>query len=97
MDALQSLTGNYRVFTGKFGYREIPITCFDSVQGLQGQFLLYVKKGILCILYDSLSLVQLQMGIGSPKWHLFDQQFRVGVGQIFCKQWSQGPGKVFKF
>ena len=35
--ALQSLTGNYRFFTGKFAYREIQITCFGSVQGLKGQ------------------------------------------------------------
>jgi hypothetical protein len=34
---LQSLTGNYRFFTGKFGYREILTTCFGSVQGLKGQ------------------------------------------------------------
>ena len=34
---LQSLTGNYRFFTGKFAYREIQITCFGSVQGLKGQ------------------------------------------------------------
>ena len=32
---LQSLTGKYRVFTGKLGYREIQITCFGCVQGLQ--------------------------------------------------------------
>ena len=47
--------------------------------------------------YDLLSLVQLQMGIGSPKRHLFDRQFRVGVCQTFCKQWLKGPGKIFKF
>ena len=34
---LQSLTGNYRFFKGKFAYREILITCFGSVQGLKGQ------------------------------------------------------------
>ena len=47
--------------------------------------------------YDLLSLVQLQMGIGSPKRHLIDRQFHMGVGQIFCKQWSKGLGKIFKF
>ena len=47
--------------------------------------------------YDLLSLVQLQMGIGSPKQHLFDHQFCVGVHQTFCEQWSKGLGKIFKF
>ena len=43
-DALQSLTGKYRVFTGKLVYREIPITCFGSVQGLKGQILMKYRE-----------------------------------------------------
>ena len=42
--ALQSLTGKYRVFTGKLGYREIQITCFVSVQGLKGQILMKYRE-----------------------------------------------------
>ena len=41
---LQSLTGKYRVFTGKLGYREIQITCFGSVQGLKGQILMKYRE-----------------------------------------------------
>jgi hypothetical protein len=41
---LQSLTGKYRVFTGKLVYREIPITCFGSVQGLKGQILMKYRE-----------------------------------------------------
>ena len=47
--------------------------------------------------YDSLSSVHFQIGIGAPKWHLFDWQFCVGVLQTFCKQWPKGPGKIPKF
>ena len=47
--------------------------------------------------YESLNLVQLQMGIGSPKRHLSDRQFCLGVFHTFCKQWPKGPGKVIKF
>ena len=47
--------------------------------------------------YDSQSSVHFQIGIGAPKWHLFDRQFCVGVLQTFCKQRSKGPGKIPKF
>ena len=52
---------------------------------------------IFHIPYDSPSSVHFQIGIGAPKWHLFDWQFCVGVLQTFCKQWPKGPGKIPKF
>ena len=47
--------------------------------------------------YDSLSSYHIQIGIGSPKRHLFDRQFCVGLLQTFCKQWPKGPGEIPKF
>ena len=51
----------------------------------------------LYIPYDSLSSYHIQICIGSPKRHLFDRQFCVGLLQTFCKQWPKGPGKIPKF
>ena len=47
--------------------------------------------------YDSLISYHIQIGMGSPKRHLFDRQFCVGLLQTFCKQWPKGPGKIPKF
>ena len=47
-----------------------------------------------CIPYDSLSSYHIQIGIGSPKLHLFGRQFCVGLLQTFCsgqKDWAQFP------
>ena len=41
--------------------------------------------------YDSLSLVQFQIGLKAPK-----RQFCVGLFQTVCKQWAKGPGKIPK-
>ena len=38
-----------------------------------------------------------QIGIWSPKWHLFDRQFCVGLVQTLCKQWAKGFCKISKF
>ena len=47
--------------------------------------------------YDSLSSYHFQIGIGSPRQHLFDRQFCVGLLHIFCKQWPRGRVKILKF
>ena len=51
----------------------------------------------LNIPYDSLSSYHFQIGIGSPKWHLFDRQFCVGLPQTICKQWAKGFCKILNF
>ena len=38
-----------------------------------------------------------QMGIWSPKQHLFDWEFCVGLPQTLCKQWTKGFCKILKF
>ena len=38
-----------------------------------------------------------QMGIWSPKQHLFDWEFCVGLPQTLCKQWAKGFCKILKF
>ena len=43
------------------------------------------------------SSVRFQIGIWSPKQHLFDRQFCVGLVHIFCKQGPKGRGKIFIF
>ena len=47
--------------------------------------------------YDSLSSTHFQFGIWSPKRHLFDWQFFVGVVQTLCKLWVKGFSKILKF
>ena len=38
-----------------------------------------------------------QIGIWSPKRHLFDRQFCVGLPQTICKQWAKGFCEILKF
>ena len=38
-----------------------------------------------------------QIGIWSPKQHLFDREFCVGLCQTLCKQWVKGFCKILKF
>ena len=47
--------------------------------------------------YYPLSSVHFQIGIGSPKRHLFDWQFCVGLPQTICKQWAKGFCKILNF
>ena len=62
--SLQSLTGNYRFFTGKFEYREILITCFGNVQGLKGQISMkYREIYAFCLGISILYLIHFITGI----------------------------------
>ena len=38
-----------------------------------------------------------QIGTWSPKQHLFDQQFCMGLVQTICKQWTKGFCEILKF
>ena len=44
---------------------------------------------LIIIPYDSPSSVHFQIGIGAPKWHLFDWQFCVGVLQTVAERTRQ--------
>jgi hypothetical protein len=53
-----------------------------------------LQDASMYIPYDSLSSVHFQIGIWSPKQHLFDRKFCVGLLQTVCKQWLKGHGKI---
>ena len=52
---------------------------------------------IFNIPYVPPSSVCFQIGIWSPKQHLFDREFCVGLPQTLCKQWTKGFCKILKF
>ena len=61
------------------------------------QYKWFKLKLYILIPYVPPSSLHFQIGIWSPKQHLFDREFCVGLCHTLCKQWAKGFCKILKF